>query len=75
VDVILALGAEVRKMFAGDAVLSLATVVLVAALGLLVRSGALGEDAARWLLVVGVGVVLVTSIFVGTSKMIRKSGK
>ena len=72
-DVILALGAEIRKMFAGDAVLSLLAVVLVAVIGVLVRIGVLDPDLAPWLLMIGVGFALVVAINIALFKTIRKT--
>ncbi|HEY1881280.1 MAG TPA: hypothetical protein VGG68_15235 [Caulobacteraceae bacterium] len=72
-DVILALGAEIRKMFAGDAILSLAAVVLVATIGVLVKSGMLDPGLAPWLLMIGVAFVLVVAINIALFKTIRKT--
>ncbi|HWD67083.1 MAG TPA: hypothetical protein VG227_03895 [Caulobacteraceae bacterium] len=72
-DVILALGAEIRKMFAGDAILSLAAVVLVAIIGVLVRTGELDPDLAPWLLMIGVAFALVIAINIALFKSIRKT--
>jgi hypothetical protein len=74
-DVILALGATIRKMFAADAVLSLTAVLLVAATGLLVRMDVLGADLAPWLLMVGVALVLIIATSLALFKTIRKTGK
>jgi hypothetical protein len=72
-DVILALGAEIRKMFAGDAILSLAAVVLVAIIGVLVRMGELDPDLAPWVLMIGVAFALVIAINIALFKTIRKT--
>lgn len=74
-DVIWALGAEIRKMFAGDAVLSGAVLTLVVALGLLVHTGVIGGALAPYLLVIGVALVLVVAINLSLFKIIRKTDK
>ncbi len=72
-DVILALGAEIRKMFAGDAILSLAALVLVAVIGVLVRTDVLDPGLAPWLLMIGVALSLVIAINVALFRIIRKT--
>lgn len=72
-DVILALGAEIRKMFAGDAVLSLAAVLLVAVIGVLVKTGVLDPDLAPWLLMIGTAFALIVAINIALFKTIRKT--
>ena len=72
-DVIAALAATLKKMFAGDAVLSLAAVACVVLVGLLLHAGVLPPSAAPWLLTFGVGCVRVVAVNIAVFKEIRKS--
>lgn len=74
-DVILALGVEIRKMFLSDAVLSIAAVALVVALRMLVRSGSIGSDLAPYLLMIGVALVLIVAINIALLRIIRKTDR
>jgi hypothetical protein len=74
-DVIAALVATLRKMFAGDAILSLAAVACVAIVGLLRHSGILPATAAPWLLAFGVSCVLVVAVNIALFKELRKSNR
>jgi len=72
-DVIAALAATLRKMFAADAVLSLAAIACVVIVGLLLHAGVMPASAAPWLLAVGVSLVLVVAVNIAVFKELRKS--